>query len=231
MTKQRAEPDLEDIINNAVDDYAYIINCHRAAIIQSFNSIEQTATVQLIDKGIFSTDQGDLIVDFPLLVNCPVVIYKGINGGLTIPINQGDTCLVCFNDRDLDSWLIDGLVQKPNTIRTHDLSDGIIIVGIRNQINKITNYNNNATELNYLDNKIIINDKISSTNSLGGSITIDDKLEFKNNAENLKILIDELITIITNLKTVDPISGNLPIDGATASALSSLSTRIGNLLK
>ena len=79
--------------------------------------------------------------------------------------------------------------------------------------------------------QIIINDKISSTNSLGGSITIDDKLEFKNNAENLKILIDELITIITNLKTVDPISGNLPIDGATASALSSLSTRIGNLLK
>jgi hypothetical protein len=68
-------------------------------------------------------------------------------------------------------------------------------------------------------------------NSAGGSIVVDDKLELKNTAENLKGLIDELITIITNLKTVDPVSGNLPIDGATASALSSLSTRVGDLLK
>ena len=105
-------------------------------------------------------------------------------------------------------------------------------MGIRNQINKITDYNNEATELNYLGNKISLDSaKISLLNESGGSIVIDDKLELKNAAENLKGLIDELITIITNLKTVDPISGNLPIDGATATALSALSIRVGDLLK
>ena len=112
MTKQRAEPDLEDIINGAISDYSYLINCHRVGTIEGFNPQEQTADIQLVDKGVFSTDQGDIVVDFPLLVNCPVVIPKGINGGLTIPINIGDTCLVCFNDRDLDNWLIDGLTQR-----------------------------------------------------------------------------------------------------------------------
>lgn len=232
MTKQRAEPDLEDIITNALDDYSYILNCHRVGIIEGFDAEAQTATVKVVDKSVFATDEGDILVDFPLLVNCPVVINKGINGGLTIPINVGDTCLVCFNDRDLDNWLVDGLVQRPNTLRTHDLSDGIVIVGLRNQINNIADYNNEATELNYLENKISLDsNKISLINSSGGSIVLDDKLELKNSTENLKGLIDELINIITNLKTVDPISGNLPIDGATASALSALSTKVGDLLK
>jgi hypothetical protein len=232
MTKQRAEPDLEDIIYGAIDDYSYIINCHRVGEIQSFDPLMQTATVKLADKNTFSTDQGDVLVDFPLLVNCPVIVNKAVKGGVTIPINAGDTCLVHFNDRDLDNWLIDGLTQRTNTSRAHDLSDGIVEVGVRNQINNITDYNNVATELNYENNKISLDsNKISLLNSSGGSIIIDDKLELKNSAENLKGLIDELITIVTNLKTVDPISGPLPIDGATSSALSALSTRVGDLLK
>jgi len=231
MTKQRSEPNLDDVINGAISDYSYLINCHRVGTIKSFDPTMQTASIQLVDKGVFSSDQGDIIVDFPLLVNCPVVIFKGLNGGLTIPINNDDTCLICFNDRDLDNWLIDGLNQRPNTLRTHDLSDGIAIVGIRSQINNISDYNNEATELNYLNNKISLDSiKINLINANGGSIVIDDKLELKNTAENLKGLIDELITIITNLKTVDPISGNLPIDPATVASLSTLSIRVGNLL-
>jgi len=232
MSKQRVEPDLEDIISGAISDYAYSFYCHRVGTVKSFNPDSQTASIQLVDKGVFFTDQGDVIVDFPLLVNCPVMINKGAKGGFTMPVNKGDTCLVCFNDRDLDNWLVDGLTQRPNTLRTHDLSDGIAIVGIRNQINKITDYNNDATEINYESNQISLDsEKISLINSSGGSIVIDDKLELKNAAENLKGLIDELITIITNLKTVDPVSGLLPIDGVTSASLAALSTRVGDLLK
>lgn len=232
MSRQRNEPDLQDIINGAMEDLNYSFNCHRIGIIENFNPINQLATVRMVDKGIIQYDDGEKIVDYSLLVDCPIFIHKGINGGITIPILKGDSCLICFNDRSMDRWLEDGQIQRPIPLRAHDLSDAIAIVGIRNKINKLTDFNNDATEINYLDNKIIIaNSKISLLNSSGGSLNIDDKLELKNTSENLKDLIDELITIITNLKVIDPISGNLPIDGNTSSSLSSLSTRLGNLLK
>jgi len=231
MKNRISEPDLTDVIDGAIEDFSYSINCHRIGVIESFNPTNQTATVKMIDKGVNLTQEGEMLVDFALLVDCPVVIYRGANGGLTVPINKGDTCLIIFNDRDMDNWLVDGLSQRPNTLRNHDFSDAIILVGVRNQINKIANYNNNATELNYLSNKIAIDAKISLLNSSGGSIVLDDKLELKNTAENLKGIIEDLITIISNLKTVDPISGNLPIDGGTASSLSSLNSRVGILLK
>jgi hypothetical protein len=226
------QPDLTDILNGTASDLAYKLNCHKIGIIQSFDPDEQTASVELVDKGVISSVEGEQLIPYPLLVDCPVVISKGAFGGLTIPVNEGDTCIVHFNDRDLDNWLIDGLAQRPNTLRTHHLSDAIVEIGVRNQINKITNYNNLATEVNYLDNLISIDaTTISFINSAGGSIKIDDKLELKNSAENLKDIIDEFITIVTNLKTVDPVSGLLPIDGATASSLSALSTKVGDLLK
>lgn len=232
MNNRINQPDLLDVIDGAIEDLIYSFNCHRIGIIQKFNSEEQTADIKLVDKGVIISDQGETLVDFSLLVDCPILINKSFKGGLTIPINNGDTCLVCFNDRDLDNWLVDGLIQKPNTLRAHDFSDAIGIVGIRNQVNKITNYNNAATELNYLANKISLDSVgINIEADSGASIKLDSKLELKNTADNLKDIIDELVTIITNLQVVDPVSGNLPIDGGTSSALSALSTRIGDLLK
>jgi hypothetical protein len=232
MKGRRTEPDLEDVIEGAIDDLSARLNCQRVGIIETFYPVDQTADIKLVDKAVKFTTDGEVLLNFSLLAKCPVIVNKGINGGLTIPINAGDTCTVHFNDRDLDNWLIDGLVQRPNTLRTHDFSDAIATIGIRNQVNKIADFNNEATELNYLTNKISLDStKINLINSSGGSIVLDDKLELKNTAENLKGLIDELITIVTNLKTVDPISGLLPIDGATASSLSALSTRVGALLK
>ena len=232
MKGRRTEPDLEDVIEGAIDDLSARLNCQRVGIIETFYPVDQTADIKLVDKAIRFTTDGEVLVDNSLLAKCPVVVNKGMNGGLTIPVKVGDTCIVHFNDRDLDNWLIDGLVQRPNTLRAHDFSDAIATIGVRSQVNQITDYNNEATELNYLTNKISLDStKINLINSSGGSIVLDDKLELKNTAENLKAIIDELITIVTNLKTVDPISGLLPIDGATASSLSALSTRVGALLK
>lgn len=230
--KQRTNPDLTDVIDGAIEDLLYSFNCHRVGVIQSFNPDNQTATIKLVDKATKTYSDAELLIEYAPLVDCPVIINKGAKGGLTIPINAGDTCLVFFNDRDLDNWWTDGLTQKPNTMRTHDFSDAIALVGIRNSINKITDYNNDAVELNFEGNKISLdNSKIFASNSAGGFIGIDDKLELKNTTQSLKLLVDELITVLTNLKVIDPVSGNLPINAGTASSLSALSTKFGELLK
>lgn len=233
MTRNQInEPDLTDVIDGALEDLLYAFNCHRVGVIESFNPDEQTATVQLVDKGVITGVDGEVLVDYPPLVDCPVLINKSATGGLTVPINPGDTCFVHFNDRDLDNWLIDSLTQRPNTIRAHDLADAVVTIGIRNQINKIPDYNNLATELNYQSNKLSLSTGgVSISSSAGASLVLDDKLELKNTAENLKDIIDEFINIITNLKTVAPSLQEFPIDGATASALSVLSTRVTDLLK
>ena len=216
MNKDRSnEPDLQDIVDGAAEDLSYSLNSHRIGVIESFNPANQTATVKLVDKGVLVNANGETLLEFSLLTDCPVFIHKGINGGLTIPIVKGDTCLVCFNDRDMDNWLENGLVQRPNTLRAHDLSDAIAIVGIRNQINKITDYKNDATVLNYLDTKIIL----------------DDKVRVENTAEDLKSIMDAFIDIILNLQTVDPVTGLEPIDPATTAALNALLIRVGDLLK
>lgn len=227
------EPQLEDVINGAVDDLAYTLNCHRVGIIESFDPVNQTATIKLVDKGVYEYTENETIIDYPPLLEVPVLIHKATDGGITIPIIKGDTCLVVFNDRDLDNWLLNGLIQRPNTLRKHDLSDAIAIIGIKNQKNKIADYNNLATVINYKDNKITIDDaEINLLNSVGnGNIIIDDKIDIKNAAENLKALITDFINIVKNLKTVDPDSGNIPIDPSTSSALTALSNRVGNLLK
>ena len=230
--RQKTLPDLEDILDGAISDALFNFNCHKVGIIESFDATTQTATIQLVDKSTKVYSDSEELISYPVLAQVPVIVFKGQNGGLTIPITKGDSCLILFNDRDLDNWFTDGLIQKPNTTRTHDLSDGVAIVGIRNSINKITDYNNEETLINYLANKVSIgNSKTGITRIEGAEINLDDKLELKNAAHSLKVLIDELITIITNLKTVDPISGQLPIDGATASSLSALSTKVGELMK
>lgn len=230
--KQRANPDLTDIIDGAIEDLLFSFNCHRVGIIQSFNTDNQTATIQLVDKATKTYSDSELLVEYAPLVDCPVVINKGINGGLTFPISVGDTCTVHFNDRDIDNWFTDGLTQKPNTQRTHDFSDAIAYIGVRNSINKITDFSNEETLINYLANKISLgNSKTSISRSEGSEINLDDKIEIKNTAQSLKLIIDELITTLTSLKTVDPVSGNLPIDAATASSLSTLSTKVGELMK
>jgi len=235
MKNRINQPDLQDVIDGAIEDLLYTFNCHRVGVIESFNPVEQTATVKMVDKGVVTTAQGEKLVPYSLLVDCPVVINKGIMGGLTIPITEGDTCTIFFNDRDLDNWLVDGQVQRPNTLRAHSFSDAIVYVGIRNQINKLIDYNNEATELNYADNKLSIDAaKISLLNSAGASIVADSKLEIKNATQNLKDIIDEFIGVITNLKTVDnPASPTitLVIDTPTVNALGALSTNLGELLK
>ena len=235
MKGRRTEPDLEDVIEGAIDDLSARLNCQRVGIIETFYPVDQTADIKLVDKAIRFTTDGEVLVDNSLLAKCPVVVNKGMNGGLTIPVKVGDTCIVHFNDRDLDNWLIDGLVQRPNTLRAHDFSDAIATIGIRSQVKQIADYNNEATELNYLTNKISLDStKINLINSSGGSIVLDDKLELKNTAENLKAIIDDLLTIVTNLKAVDNPAAptiTLVVDTTTTTALSALSTRVGALLK
>ena len=141
-----SEPHLKDILDSHKKSIYLNLNCHHIASIQSFNPVLQTATATLnYPKTIFvrndATGNYDAQnVSYPTMIDCPVICLGGGNGSLTFPIEQGDECLVLFNDRSLDNWFNGGSGSPLNSPRLHSFSDGIILVGLRSKANSLENY-------------------------------------------------------------------------------------------
>ena len=120
-------------------------------IIVSFNSEQQTASVQPAIKRIFKTIEADKEIlvptDLPMLINVPIVFPRGGGFSLTFPIAAGDECLLVFAERSIDSWHKFGGVKEPHNKRFHSLSDATAFVGLSSIPNKIPSYNPNDAVL------------------------------------------------------------------------------------
>lgn len=104
------------------------------AVVQSYNASKQTVEVQPTVRERTITEGNQIrYVQYPLLINVPVLFPQVGSFQFTFPISQGDECLVVFSDLSIDNWWINGNVQNPVEQRRHDLSDGIAIFGLVNQ--------------------------------------------------------------------------------------------------
>ena len=143
-------------------------------IIQSFNSTEQTVTVQpAIKENIIKADQTRETVNLPLLLDVPIVLPRAGNFVLTIPPKQGDECLIVFSDRCIDAWWSNGGVQPQLEKRYHDLSDAFCILGIYSQPNRVSNYSLDASEWRTLDGNTKISLKKDEINIISKSIKMN----------------------------------------------------------
>lgn len=107
-------------------------------IIQSFDPVACTVTVQPSIQGSVSTPDGSVSrVNLPVLPDVPVVFPHGGGFSLTYPIKEGDEVLVVFASRCMDAWWQSGGVQAPAEERMHDLSDGFAIPGPWSQARRL----------------------------------------------------------------------------------------------
>ena len=178
MKKQFKTYKFEDYSASLENNLQKSINCHRIASIQAFDFLTQRASVQIVDYLYLpETENGSVQIITPALItNVPVQINGTLMGGLTIPINVGDFCLLAFNDRDLNNWLLSGETKNVGlaSFRLHDYSDAIAIVGIFPNTANIQNYNNTATELFYKNTRISLQESnIVITTQNNKQITID----------------------------------------------------------
>lgn len=162
----------------------YQMNCHQVGEIVSFNPSTQTAEVQI--KMVRVED--DQIKEYPLLIDCPCVVLSGSKGRLTFPIEQGDSCIVLFNDRDIDNWYSSGQKMPPRTPRMHNFADAIALVGIRNKQNQIEDYLQHGVELKYgkstiklENNKVTITDHKDTIVMDNGNINITGNVNIVQN--------------------------------------------------
>lgn len=169
------EQSLASLLQLAQLDTLNTINCHQVGEIISFDPSNQTAEVQI---KMLRPYNGEL-KKYPVLLDCPCIVLSGGEGRLTFPIKAGDSCLVLFNDKDLDNWFASGNATQPRTPRMHNFSDAIALVGLRNKQNKITDYLADGTELKYgsstiklENNKVTITNGTSQVEMSSGSVTI-----------------------------------------------------------
>lgn len=203
------EPDLAALLDMTRQRIFADMNCHQVGIILNFNPAKCTASVQIAARRVV----GDQIVSYPPLIDCPVIMLCGATGGLTIPVIAGDTCLVLFNDRNIDTWYSSGNVAQPNTARMHDLSDGIVLVGVRSLANPIPDLSASAVELRNI--------------AEGAKVSLDSLVGISNNATSLFDLLNKILDTIETWTTTTGLTAN----PATIVKVGLNRTQIDNLLK
>ncbi|ENK0558907.1 hypothetical protein AB2T19_003759 [Clostridium botulinum] len=155
------------------DSWQNVLRVACPGIIQSFDSETQTVTVQLaLREHITKPDSTKEWVNLPLLLDVPIVIPRAGGYCLTMPIQQGDECLVIFADMCIDSWFTYGGLQNQIEKRRHDLSDGFAILGVWSQPQKILNYSMNSAQLRSLDGNTVIDIKENAITMTSPNITI-----------------------------------------------------------
>lgn len=155
-------PTLRDLLNAHRDEIFASFNCHQTGTIVSFDATKQTAKVQLnVQRTVYNKLQTSqeqpttpTVINYPVLVDVPVFFLTGGNARITMPVAAGDTCLVLFNDRDLDPWFTTGAQAQPNTSRMHSLADGLALVGFRSMANKEAAYSSADLEIWHGESRI-----------------------------------------------------------------------------
>jgi len=163
------------------------LNCHAIGRVQKFNAERQTieATIQYTRTYFQATDNGQFEQrqrNYPVLLDVPLLVMGGGGAHLTMPIKGGEDCLILFNDKDMDNWFA-GAVNKPVASgRLHSFADGIAIVGLHSLANSIADYDPDRAVLR---------------GAGGASVGVDEKVQIKNAATSLLVVINGLIDILS----------------------------------
>jgi hypothetical protein len=225
-------PDLLTLLGYVASGSAAALNCVQVGTIKAFDSSTLSATVQLVLQQAVdnnpavgsSIPSSPRIVPYPTLVQVPVFVITGGAAALTMPIAAGDTCIVLFNDRDLDPWWSTGTVSSPpNSYRTHSLADGICLVGIRSRNNPILGYDGASATL-FNGTASFRAGAAAATMAFGTTqVKLDNLVNIQNSATSLLAVMNAVVTALNALH------GNTGPDASAA--ITAASALIAGLLE
>lgn len=143
--------DEQDVAQSTYNNTLANVRTSLPGIIQSFDPDTVTCTVMIGVKAAtpapFESPESAQSVDYPLLMDVPVVFPRGGGVTLTFPVKEGDECLVVFSSRCIDFWWQSGGIQERADKRVHDLSDAFVIAGPQSQVKKISGISTSAAQL------------------------------------------------------------------------------------
>lgn len=209
-SKNVALPSLKDTLDNFKMNIFEQINCQTVGKIEKFNPDEQTAEIKIVFTRLFEGKE----YEYPVLIDCPVVILGGASGSVRVPVRNGDFCLVMFNDVNIDNWFEGAINKLPDSNRRHSISDGFALVGIRNLQNKLDDYDNDSSQINYGSTKLKLKGKVNISNS----------------ANDIKTILDTFVDTVKNIVTIGSPASQV-ISPASQAALDAVKSDIGSLFE
>lgn len=148
-------------------------------IFESYDPKTGTASVQPAIKSIVRKSDGTSeAVNLPLIQDAPVHFPGGGGATMTFPIKKGDEGMAIISSRSLDGWHQSGEVQKQTDARMHDLSDAMIIPGMRSKPRALKNVSADSVQLRSDDGKHFVDlhpEKGLSMNSWGHSVAFTEE--------------------------------------------------------
>jgi len=128
------EPTLLNILNAFKDKLLYNeINCCRIAIVDEFYGDSLQVKVNIANKMVIGMkEDGSQIIQDYAPITAKICFA---NNGISFPLKQGDCGLLLFNDRELESWYINGDINQLAYDRSHSITDAIFIAGMFSQPN------------------------------------------------------------------------------------------------
>lgn len=198
MSIKPNEPELTDVLLNFKLTLLRELNCAKIGSISSYDPATRTAKINILLKRKTATG---VTIDYPVLLDVPVVTMQGGGAALQFPISSGDNCLVIFSDRNIDGWYETGSAQPPYTSRAHDIADGIAIVGLNSLVSNLPAGSNDETKLLYGDGFFSIK---------------DDKVSLGNTTQDL---LAAMIGFIDVLKSLSTVPGGGPLNAGSIAAL------------
>lgn len=178
------------------------INCMRIGKIQQFYPESLTAMVKLVDKKVtgLNPDGSQILKEYP-------PIYAKVcycNPFCTFPLTIGMECILLFNDRELETWFINGGSNIQAYPRMHDLTDAVAIVGIRS-LPQMVQILTDCLHLFYGSSSLEL--KAADTNMSSSAINI---------TSNTEIILDApTVTTTGNLNVETGLSAVVPCGSAT----------------
>jgi len=152
MDRRERFESLEEALRAAFDGERANLWTALPGIIQSFDPVTQTCTIQPSIKALMTSPAGIRSwVQLPLLVDCPVYFPKGGIFTMTFPVAKGDEALVVFSSRSIDAWWASGNVDIQSPLRMHDLSDGMVFVGFGSKPNIISGISTDTVQIRLND--------------------------------------------------------------------------------
>ena len=195
------------------------MNCHGIATIESFDPVERKVTAKMqYGKTYYYADNNGKMqakqIEYPLLLDIPLVILCGGGARLTFPIAPGDECLILFNDRDLNNWWAGATSGPVASTRLHSFSDGMALVGFDFSDFE---YDNTRAALSYGTTRVAVG---------------EEKVLIENQTATLNDLLQQLITVIKGITTTNAVPGNpCAISPASQLLLDNVATALGELLE
>jgi len=164
------KPDLTQTLQAALNKFGTELNCVRIGIVQKFYADSQTVKVQIASKKVLSknSDGTQTVREYaPIFAK---VCY--CNPFITNPLQAGDEVVLLFNDREMETWFINGQSNLEKYPRMHDLTDCIAIAGIRS-LPKMIQILTDALHLFYGNSDIQLKTSEININTTNLNITAD----------------------------------------------------------